>query len=440
MSAKIIILGKPNVGKSSLFNVILKKNIAIVDDCPGLTRDIRKKKIRLWDRYCELIDSPGLSGSSNTTEKKIRDNTIEYSKLADVIVLVFDGRADLASEDFEIISLSRKFNKPILTVINKTEGKFSQNIMDSINNKGLFEVLAVSATHNQSIDQLKWKIYNLIKDLDFSDKDQNNFDDLSIAIVGKTNTGKSTIFNLINKKKLALTGSQPNLTRDSVETSARIHNLNFKMFDTAGFSKKSREKVQKLSTNQTLKKIRLCKIIIIVFDINNYFEKINSKIVSQVYSENRCYILLVNKVDSIKELQKKEVLIHIHELNPQLNGVPVLFVSAKENTGFKTLHSVISKQLESWHKKIKTNKLNDWLLKVMIENPPPLKNGRIVKLKYISQVSTSPPKFNIFSNYPSSINNQYKRYISNKLKRNFFLDGIPIKISFRKTTNPYDKN
>ncbi len=440
MPAKIIILGKPNVGKSSLFNVMLKKNIAIVDDHPGLTRDIRKKKIKLWDKDCELIDSPGFCDSSNEINQKIRDFTAEYSKLSDVILLVFDGRSDLCSDDHEIISLSRKLNKPILTVINKTEGKFYQKLIDILNKMGLGEVLTVSATHNQSIDQLKWKIYSLIRDLNFSDKEINDLDDLTVAIVGKTNSGKSTIFNLLNKKKLALTGSQTNLTRDSIESRIRINNLDFKMFDTAGFSKNNREKINKLSTNQTLKKIRLCKVIIIVFDINNYYEKINSKIVNQVFSENRCNILLVNKVDSIKVFQKKEILKHIHYLNPQLKGVPVLFVSARENYGFETLHSLISKQLESWNKKIKTNELNNWLLKVMIENPPPLKNGKVVKLKYISQVSNSPPKFNIFSNFPESLNNQYKRYISNKLKRNFVLDGVPIKILFKKTNNPYDKN
>ncbi len=440
MPAKIIILGKPNVGKSSLFNVILKKNIAIVDDHPGLTRDIRKKKIRLWDKECELIDSPGFCESSNKINKKIKDYTIEYSKLADVVLLVFDGRSELSSEDLDIISYSRKLNKPILPVINKTEGRFLQEIVDILNKMGLGETFRVSAAHNQSIDELKWKIYNLIKDLNSSEEGPNNSDDLTVAIVGKTNTGKSTIFNLINKKKLALTGSQANLTRDSVESTTRINNIDFKIFDTAGFSKNNREKIHKLSINQTLKKIRLCKIIIIVFDINDYFEKINSKIVNQVFSENRCNILLINKMDSMKELQEQEVLKHIHELNPQLEGVPTLFVSAKKNYGFETMHSVISKQLESWNKRIKTSELNDWLLKVMIENPPPLKNGRIVKLKYISQVSVSPPKFNIFSNFPSSLNSQYKRYISNKLKRNFVLEGIPIKILFKKANNPYDKS
>ena len=193
MPTKIIILGKPNVGKSSLFNVMLKKNIAIVDDHPGLTRDIRKKKIRLWDKECELIDSPGFCEPSNKINKKIKDYTIEYSKLSDVIVLVFDGRSELTSEDLEIISYSRKLNKPILTVINKTEGRFSQDVVEILNKMGLGETLKVSAAHNQSIDQLKWEIYNLIKDLNSSEEGPINSNDLTVAIVGKTNTGKSTI-------------------------------------------------------------------------------------------------------------------------------------------------------------------------------------------------------------------------------------------------------
>ena len=175
-------------------------------------------------------------------------------------------------------------------------------------------------------------------------------------------------------------------------------------------------------------------------DINNYFEKINSKIISLVYSENRCYVVLVNKIDSVKDFSRRKVTDHLYNLNPQIKQSPILFVSAKDEIGFKDLDTVIKDQLSSWNTRIKTNELNRWLTKVVKENPPPLKNGNIVKLKYIVQVSVSPPKFNIFSNFPNSLNNQYKRYISNKLKRNFNLKGMPVKILFKKTSNPYEKN
>ena len=440
MSTKIVIIGKPNVGKSSLFNMILKKNIAIVDNMPGLTRDLRKKKIKLWEKNFEITDSPGLVNGLNCLEKKIKMRTIEYAKSVDLIILVFDGRTELSIEDYEIIKISRKLNKKILPVLNKTEGNINDNLKDSIKSLGLGNALNVSASHNQNIDQLKWKIHESIHYVDSEVSINKKIEELSVAIVGKTNSGKSTIFNLINKNNLSLTGSEPNLTRDTVESHTNFKDLDFKIFDTAGFSKKNNEKINKLSIHQTLKKIRLCKLIIIVFDINNYFEKINSKIVNLVYSENRCFIVLVNKIDSFKDAQKNKITKHIVDLNPQLNGAPIKFVSAKENIGFDDLNKVINSQLLSWNKRIKTSELNHWLKNVMRENPPPLKNGNIVKLKFISQVDISPPKFNVFSNFPESLNSPYRRYISNKLKKNFDLIGLPVKVLFKKTNNPYEKN
>ncbi|MEE2695159.1 MAG: ribosome biogenesis GTPase Der [Pseudomonadota bacterium] len=440
MPAKIIILGKPNVGKSSLFNIILKKNIAIVDDSPGLTRDLRRKKINLWEMVCEVVDSPGLISSTNNTEKEIKNNTLEYAKNSNLIILMFDGRSFLSNDDLDIVKIIRKLNKKILLVINKSEGKINDEINLEINKLGLGEPLSVSAAHNLGIDQLKWEIYNIIKDKNGSGLDDNNDNNLSVAIIGKTNTGKSTIFNLLNQRRVSLTGPEPNLTRDSVESNICLENLNFKIFDTAGFSKNSKDKVNKLSMDQTLKKIRLCSFLIIVFDVNDYFERINSKIINLVSSEKRCFIFLVNKIDLKKDISRKLITDHIYSLNPQINGVPVLFVSAKENKGFENLDSVIMKQIEVWSRRIKTNELNNWLIKVMKENPPPLKKGNIVKLKFITQVNTCPPKFNIFSNHPDSLSNPYKRFVSNSLKRSFNLNGLPVKVLYKKTSNPYEKN
>ena len=438
MPIRIIILGKPNVGKSSLFNMILKKNMAIVDNLPGLTRDLRKKKIDLWGLGCEFVDSPGLVNPSNEIELKIKENTIEYSKLCNLIIIVFDGKLDLTLEDNYIIALARKFNKPILLVVNKTEGNYSQSVLNELSKSGLGKPLLVSAAHNQSIDQLKWQIYESVRDFEIVEENQKQFNDFSIAIIGKTNSGKSTIFNLIKKKKIAITGPQPNLTRDSIETNVSLKNSNCKMFDTAGFSKNNKEHVHELAINQTLKKIRLCNVLLIVLDINNYFEKLNSKILNLANTENRCHVLLMNKIDSVNNLRQEKIKKHLQDLNPQIRETPVLFVSAKENIGFENLHSIIEKQLKSWKQRIRTGDLNEWLGKIMTENPPPLKNGRAVKLKFVSQVSVSPPKFNIFSNHPSAINNQYKKYLSNKLKRSFNLENVPIKVRFKKSDNPYE--
>ena len=203
MPTRIIILGKPNVGKSSLFNIFLKKNIAIVDDFSGLTRDVRKKKIKLWDKECILFDTPGIiNNSSKDLDKKIKNITFDNAKLADLIVLVFDGKSELSSLDYDIVQIVRKLNKKTMLVINKAEGRTNESVKEKLETQGFGKPILVSASHNQNIDQLRWIIYesvNMNND-DIIDDEKN--EDLSIAIIGKTNSGKSTIFNLINRKNI----------------------------------------------------------------------------------------------------------------------------------------------------------------------------------------------------------------------------------------------
>lgn len=434
MLNKIIILGRPNVGKSSLFNLIIKKNIALVDDFSGLTRDIRKKNITLWEKNVEILDSPGLTFSNNELEKQISEFTLNTVQQCDLILLVIDLKNDLTTDDHNLIKLVRKLNKKIIIVFNKYDiKKKKEHII-----KGFDIKVFTSATHNIGIDELKWEIYKNIEIRDDTTTVSNQF---SVAIVGKTNTGKSTIFNLLNKKLTSQTSELPFMTRDTVESDIVFKNLKFKAFDTAGFSKgnRSHEKVNKISIQQTLKKIRLCQMVVIVLDINDYFERINSKIINLVYSENRCFLILVNKTDTLN-FQKKEIENHIYKLNPQIKGSCVCFVSALKNHGFKDFDSIIEKQLKAWKNRIKTSELNVWLNSIINKNPHPLKNGSLVKFKFITQINVAPPKFFIFTNYPDYVNTHYKRYLSNNLKNNFNLNGLPIKIIFKKSTNPYENS
>ena len=434
MLNKIIILGKPNVGKSSIFNLIVKKNIALVDDMPGLTRDVRRKNINLWDKNIEIIDSPGLTFSKNKLEKQINEFTLNIVNECELVLLVIDLKNDLTNEDHNLIKLVRKLNKKIILVFNKFDIKKKKNHII----KGFNLEVFVSATHNIGIDELKWEIYKNVKIIEDTDSVETQF---SVAIVGKTNTGKSTIFNLLNKKLTSQTSELPFMTRDTVESNVNLKNLTFKAFDTAGFSKgsKSHEKVNKISIQQTLKKIRLCQMILVVLDINDYYERINSKIINLVYNENRCLLILVNKVDT-KSFVKKEIENHIYELNPQIKGSNICFVSALKNYGFNNFDSILVKQLKSWQNRIKTSELNSWLNYITNKNPHPLKNGNLVKFKFITQINIAPPKFFIFTNHPDFISTQYKRYLSNNLKNNFNLHGLPIKIIFKKSINPYEKN
>ena len=231
------------------------------------------------------------------------------------------------------------------------------------------------------------------------------------------------------------------MTRDSVESNIDIKNIKFRAFDTAGFSKgiESRLKVNKISIEQTLKKIRLSQVVIIVLDINNYFEKINSKIIDHVYKENRCVLILVNKIDTQSSLNKSDITEHIYSLTPQIEGIPICFVSATKNMGFEIFKKSLLDQIKSWKNRISTSNLNIWLISAVNETPHPMYNGNLVKFKFITQVSTAPPKFFIFTNHPKFISNSYKRFLTNNLKKHFNLTALPAKIVFKKSSNPYEK-
>ena len=434
MSNKVIIIGKPNVGKSSIFNGIINKKMALVDDYPGLTRDIRKKKITLWDKELELIDSPGLVLSKKELEKNINNSTLLNAKLSCLILLVFDSKNDLTSEDHNIINLIRKLNKKTLIVINKCDVK--NHKMHDL--QGFGKKIFISAAHNSGLDDLKWEIYNLLEN---NDEVKTEDKGISVSIVGKINTGKSTIFNLLNKKAISQTSEIPFMTRDTVESDIDIKDIKFRAFDTAGFSKgtESRLKVNQISIEQTLKKIRLSQVIIIVLDVNNYYEKINSKIIDHVFKENRCVLILVNKIDTQTSLSKSDITEHIYYLTPQIKGIPICFVSAKKNIGFEIFYKSLLYQLKSWKNRIPTNNLNTWLSSAINKTPHPMYNGNLVKFKFITQVSVAPPKFFIFTNHPKFISNSYKRFLTNNLKNYFNLTGLPTKLVFKKSSNPYEK-
>ena len=439
MSYKVMILGKPNVGKSSLFNIMIGKKVAIEDNFSGLTRDLKCKRISAFKRNFDLIDSPGIFRPKSTIEKKIQKKNNDFLRKCQLIIFVIDGREALTIEDYYIEKKIRKSGKDIIIILNKSEGKVNQTILNDCSNIGFGYPILVSASHNQGVDQLLYAITEKLPDNLDKDQDPEEFD-ISIAIVGKTNSGKSSILNVLKGEEISLTGEIPNLTRDSVETFVKTSNVKLKIIDTAGFTKtKIKDNfVEKLSIDITKKKIRLSKFIFIVIDIENYFEKLHSKIIKLVYEENRCMFLLINKIDKIKKYSETEITEKIYNLNPQIKGVPIYFVSAKDKIGFNSLIDGINSQVNLWSKRIPTGRLNGWLGIIMKKNPPPMHRGKVVKLKFIMQVNTAPPKFNIFMNYPEVLKAPYKRYLENDLKKTFGMDGFPLKIIFKKSENPYN--
>ena len=439
MTNNIIILGKPNAGKSSLLNAIIGKQIAVVNDYEGLTRDLKEIEININEKVCSVIDSPGITDCKSLIEKEIKKKTILSIEKCDLILLVIDGKKNLTGEDFELFNIVRKSRKKTLLIINKTEGKINEALIDECSNLGFGLPIKISTAHMQGIDHLKFLVSETFRD-ETNGISLNRVKELSIAIVGKTNSGKSTLLNTLKGENLSITGDLPHLTRDAVETTIKNNLFESKIIDTAGFSKSKidEDKINHLFIDQTKKKIRLSKIIIILMDIDDYFERIHSKILKFVYEENRCMILAVNKIDEKKKILENEIKNKIYSLTPQIKGLPVYFISAKQNIGLKAMINGIKKQYDTWNKRISTGRLNSWLQDLTKKNPPPLHNKKIVKFKYIVQVSTSPPKFNVFLNLNDVLKDPYKRFIENKLKTHFEMNGLPLKIIYKKTVNPYE--
>ena len=442
MTNNIIIVGKPNVGKSSLFNALVKKNLALVDNTPRYTRDIKKKNFVLFDQEVTLIDSPGLFEPKDKIEEKIIRYTTDQISKSDLILLVFNAKEELSNDDHRLVSLIRRCEKKKIIVLNKTEGNFNSNIISDIEKFGFGLPILISSAHMKSIDILEEKI---LQNLELKKRIKESQSDIServsIAIVGKTNSGKSTLMNSISGQDVAITGNKPYLTRDAVEITIQRKKLNFKIIDTAGFSKdlSGSKKLNNHFIDQTKKKIRLSQMILIVMDIDDYFERLHSRIIRLVYDENRCMLIVINKIDKCKKIYEEAVKKKIYDLNPQINGLPICFISAKKKLGITSLFKLAVDQNLIWKKRISTGKLNSWMGNIVKKNPPPLHKGRSIKFKYITQTNSAPPKFNIYANYTEAIKPDYKRFLENNIRKNFNLNGLPIKIIYKKSKNPFNQ-
>ncbi len=442
MTNNIIIVGKPNVGKSSLFNALVKKKLALVDNRPRYTRDIKKKNFVFFDHEVTLIDSPGLFEPKDKIEEKIIQYTKDQISKSDLILLVFNAKEQLSNDDHRLVSLIRKCEKKKLIVLNKTEGNFNSDIVNDIEKFGFGLPILVSSAHMLSIDLLEEKILQNLKfKKEVKEFSSDTSERLSIAIVGKTNSGKSTLMNTISGQDVSITGETPYLTRDAVEITIEKKKLDFKIIDTAGFSKdlSGSKKLNKDFIDQTKKKIRLSQIILIVMDIDDYFERLHSRVIKLVYDENRCMLIVINKIDKYKKIHEESVKKKIYDLNPQISDLPICFISAKKKMGISSLFKTVVNQNFIWKKRISTGKLNSWISDLVKKTPPPLHKGRSVKFKYVTQVNTAPPKFNIFVNYIKAIKPDYKRFLENNIRKSFNLKGLPVKIIYKKSKNPFNQ-
>ena len=444
MTASVAIIGRPNVGKSTLFNRLAGKKLALVDDRPGVTRDRRDGEARLGSLRFNIIDTAGLDDvQDDSLEGRMRRQTEAAIEQADVCLFMVDARAGVTPMDEHFAGLLRKHGKPVVLLANKAEGKAGEAGMLEAYALGLGEPIALSAAHGEGLDELHDALEPLLGDAAIVAEDDIAGPDkpLRLAIVGRPNAGKSTLINRLVGEDRMLTGPEAGITRDAISIDWQWQNTPIKLWDTAGMRRRSRvtDKLEKLSVADGLRAVQFAEVVVLLLDATQALEKQDLTIADQVAKEGRALVLAVNKWDLVtdKQAARKKLTEEVERLLPQLSGVPVLTLSAKSGAGLDKLMPAVMQIYDTWNRRISTAKLNQWLDFQLDRHPPPAPAGRRIKLRYMTQARARPPTFALFCSQPKDLPESYKRYLINGLRADFGLHGVPIRINLRKGKNPY---
>ena len=456
MSFTVVIVGRPNVGKSTLFNRLVGKRIAIVDDTPGVTRDRREGKGRISELEFSIIDTAGLENATEgTLEARMHQQTSIALKEADVALMLIDARAGVVPLDSHFGKWIRCQGVPIILIANKCEGQAGLPGFAESHSLGFGKPIALSAEHGDGLSEL----YDALLPFNREKPDKNTIEQLSIkdgeserrhssrpinmVIVGRPNVGKSTLVNHLLGKERMLTGPEAGITRDSISINWQYNSREIKLVDTAGLRKKSKvkEKIENLSTGESIRAIKFAQVVVLVLDSHNLLEKQDLTIARRVIEEGRVLIIVVNKWDLVKEDKKtlKKLNDRLQTSFPQARGIPIITLSAKNGRGTDRLLPAVMNLYDLWNKRISTGALNRWLENIIVNHPPPLSNGQRIKLRYITQAKTRPPTFVIFASHPEKISESYSRYLINSLREDFALPGVPLRLHAKKRDNPYVK-
>jgi len=445
MLPKVVIFGRPNVGKSTLFNRLVRRKAAIVADIPGITRDNKGLKANLGNLEFILYDTAGFDqvDTKNELSKNILDKITDIINLADIIIFMLDARTGIIPFDYSCAKILRKVKCPILLVMNKVEGDAQKNQAYESIKLGYGEPLIISAEHGIGLGSLEENLSNLMKNINNKHITNTAIDEPSIrlAIVGRPNSGKSTLTNTLVGANTVLTGDQPGVTRDAVMLDLTWKNQKFQLVDTAGIRKKSKiiDKIEKLSVESAIDTVKYAQIVILVLDCNEALSRQDLTLASHVVEEGRVLIIAANKWDIVVNHEEVKVALR-KRLNiafSQLRGVHLVEISALNNTGIDHLMNEVMIMYNKWNTKISTARINKWLNIIQQRNPPPLKSGRVIKIKYCTQVNIRPPTFVFFTNLLGDFNESYKRYLLNNLREEFDLNGVPLRIMFKNSKNPY---
>lgn len=444
MSFTVAIIGRPNVGKSTLFNRLVGKKLALVDDTPGVTRDRREGEARIGSLKFKIIDTAGLEESfDDSLEGRMRQQTEMALAEADVALMLIDARSGVTPLDEHFGNWIRKAPIPVILAANKAEGKSGEHGLLESYKLGLGDPIALSAEHGEGMGELFDALLPFeektaqIEDAEEAEKP------LQLAIVGRPNAGKSTLVNYLIGEDRMLTGPEAGVTRDAIAVEWEFEGRAIKLVDTAGLRKKARvqKKLEKLSVADSLRVIKMAEVVVLMVDAELTFEKQDLTIASHVIEEGRALVLAVNKWDTVRDRQGALKLIRdrLSISLPQVRGIPIVTLSARTGRGVEKLLPKVLEIYELWNTRISTAKLNRWLEHMLEQHPPPMAKGRRLKIRYMTQVKARPPTFSLFMSSRGELPESYLRYLVNGLREDFDLPAVPIRISPRTGKNPYAK-
>ncbi len=444
LKPKVVIIGRPNVGKSTLFNRLVGKRLALVDDTPGVTRDRREGDARLFDLEFIAVDTAGLEDAApDTLPGRMRAQTEAALDGAAAALLVIDSRAGLTPLDRHFATWLRTANVPLILVANKAEGRSGDaGIMESFE-LGLGEPVAISAEHGEGLADL-FEALSPYVDAFVSDEVEEESEDgpLKLAIVGRPNAGKSTLINTLLDDERLVTGPEAGITRDSISIDWEWEGRPVRLIDTAGVRKRAKvqDKLEKLSVADTRHAVDFAEVVVLLLDATLGLEAQDLRIADMVLQEGRALIIALNKWDVAADQSQlfQGVKKALDEGLAQIKGVPLLTVSGKTGKGLGTLIKAAFEQRDAWSRRVSTGLLNRWFEGALTRNPPPAPGGKRIKLRYVTQVKTRPPSFVVFGNRLDALPESYRRYLVNSLCSDVGFAGVPIRLTMRGNKNPFD--
>ncbi|MFN7127578.1 MAG: ribosome biogenesis GTPase Der [Brevundimonas sp.] len=442
MALKVAIVGRPNVGKSTLFNRLVGKRLALVDDRPGVTRDRRYADGNIGDMDLTLIDTAGYEDvTDDSLEARMREQTEAALDDAELVMFMMDAREGVTSLDRIFAERLRKVHKPIILLANKSESRESGGGVGEAHALGFGEPVAISAEHGEGMADLYKAIRTASEDIFIEEIDEPD-KPIRIAVIGRPNAGKSTLINRLIGDDRLLTGPEAGITRDSISVDWQFEGKNIRLVDTAGMRRKARvqEKLEKLSVADTIRAITFAEVVILMMDKDDAFDTQDLQLADLVEREGRALVYVASKWDLEDEPQARMAKLKgmAEDKLPQLKGSPFVALSSHSGRGVERLMPAVLQAYDTWSVKVKTKDLNTWLSMATQRHPPPAVDGKRIKPKYIAQTKARPPTFVLMANRAESMPEHYKRYLVNSIRESFDLPGTPIRLNVKSSgVNPY---